>query len=141
MRIYFFLSISFVSVMIAVQAFTPTIGSRSLSYRAATQHMLVPMPAIATDMTITESMNSVTFLEQTSRYSPLTEGIQSYATATATLPSSSSTSLLSLQEIKKVTQEEIDQKKMTFNLLFWGGGFVAPFVATVFYFGFKFWEK
>ena len=24
---------------------------------------------------------------------------------------------------------------------FWGGGFVAPFLATFYYFGFKFWEK
>jgi hypothetical protein len=54
---------------------------------------------------------------------------------------SSSTNLVSLQEIKKVSKEELEQKKMTFNLIFWGGGFVAPFIATVFYFGFKFWEK
>lgn len=48
---------------------------------------------------------------------------------------------VSLQERKIPTKEEIDQKKLTFNLIFWGGGFVAPFLATIFYFGFRFWEK
>jgi hypothetical protein len=74
--------------------------------------------------------------------SRLTSGIRSY---TSSLPDYSvdnaPTVLLSLQERKIPTQEEIDQKKLTFNLIFWGGGFVAPFAATVFYFGFKFWEK
>jgi hypothetical protein len=49
--------------------------------------------------------------------------------------------VVSLQERKIPTKEEIDQKKLTFNLIFWGGGFVAPFLATIFYFGFRFWEK
>ena len=49
--------------------------------------------------------------------------------------------MLSLQERKIPTKEEIDQKKFNFNVIFWGGGFVAPFIATVFYFGFRFWEK
>jgi hypothetical protein len=74
--------------------------------------------------------------------SRLTSGIRSY---TSSLPvysvDNAPTVLLSLQERKIPTQEEIDQKKLTFNLIFWGGGFVAPFAATVFYFGFKFWEK
>ena len=48
---------------------------------------------------------------------------------------------VSLQDRKIPTQEEINQKKLTFNLWFWGGGIIAPFIATVFYFGFKFWEK
>jgi hypothetical protein len=49
--------------------------------------------------------------------------------------------MLSLQERKAPTAEEIAAKKFNFNLWFWGGGFVAPFLATVYYFGFKFWEK
>ncbi|GMI62627.1 hypothetical protein ScalyP_jg4004 [Parmales sp. scaly parma] len=39
------------------------------------------------------------------------------------------------------TAEEIAAKKASFNFWFWGGGIVAPFIATVFYFGPKFWEK
>lgn len=54
---------------------------------------------------------------------------------------SSSTVTLSLQERKIPTPEEIAAKKRNFNLWFWGGGFVAPFLATFYYFGFKFWEK
>ena len=37
--------------------------------------------------------------------------------------------------------EEIAAKKASFNFWFWGGGFVAPFLATFYYFGLKFWEK
>eukprot|EP00580_Thalassiosira_gravida_P003880 CAMPEP_0201599420 /NCGR_PEP_ID=MMETSP0492-20130828/877_1 /ASSEMBLY_ACC=CAM_ASM_000837 /TAXON_ID=420259 /ORGANISM="Thalassiosira gravida, Strain GMp14c1" /LENGTH=103 /DNA_ID=CAMNT_0048061987 /DNA_START=201 /DNA_END=512 /DNA_ORIENTATION=- len=39
------------------------------------------------------------------------------------------------------TAEEIAAKKLNFNLWFWGGGFVAPFLATFYYFGLKFWER
>jgi hypothetical protein len=72
----------------------------------------------------------------------LIKGITSYyhdSSSSGSLESSST--IVSLQEIKKVTKEEIEQKKMTFNVIFWGGGFVAPLLATVFYFGTRFWEK
>jgi len=53
-----------------------------------------------------------------------------------------STELLSLKDRPPPpTPEEIAAKKATFNLWFWGGGFVAPFLATFYYFGFKFWER
>lgn len=53
-----------------------------------------------------------------------------------------STELLSLKDRPPPpTPEEIAAKKRTFNLWFWGGGFVAPFLATFYYFGFKFWER
>ena len=86
----------------------------------------------------------------------LNNGIRSYldetnivsknadVSSSASYGSSSSTGssvMLSLQERKIPTKEEIDQKKFNFNVIFWGGGFVAPFIATVFYFGFRFWEK
>ena len=47
----------------------------------------------------------------------------------------------SLSARPKPTKEEIDQKNKNLALWFWGGGFVAPFLATFYYFGFKFWEK
>jgi hypothetical protein len=53
----------------------------------------------------------------------------------------SSSVLTSLKERRPPTEEEIAAKKRNFNLIFWGGGFVAPFLATIFYFGFRFWEK
>eukprot|EP00985_Skeletonema_marinoi_P011142 scaffold5275_cov120-Skeletonema_marinoi.AAC.6 len=53
-----------------------------------------------------------------------------------------STELLSLKDRPPPpTPEEIAAKKATFNLWFWGGGFVAPFLATFYYFGLKFWER
>ncbi len=53
----------------------------------------------------------------------------------------SSTNVVSLEERRPPTAEEIAAKKRNFNLWFWGGGFVAPFLATFYYFGLKFWEK
>jgi len=41
----------------------------------------------------------------------------------------------------KIRNKELEKKKFNFNLWFWGGGFIAPFISTVFYFGFRFWEK
>jgi len=44
-------------------------------------------------------------------------------------------------EKSKKTAEQIADEKKTFAWYLWGGGFVAPFLATFYYFGFKFWEK
>lgn len=134
-------------MLLSVHAFVPS----SVNRRAVvtTKQMLVAFPA--TDLTTTTSLQPITLDQSSSslyeyyNYQPssssstLNDGIQAYVAKESS--STSSTSLLSLQEIKKVSQEEIDQKKFTFNLIFWGGGIVAPFIATVFYFGFKFWEK
>ena len=68
----------------------------------------------------------------------LQNGVQAYLDAN-NVQSSSVT--LSLQERRPPTPEEIAAKKRNFNLWLWGGGFVAPFLATFYYFGFKFWEK
>lgn len=54
----------------------------------------------------------------------------------------SSTITLSLKERPPPpTKEEIAAKKRNFSVWFWGGGFVAPFLATIYYFGPKFWTK
>lgn len=54
----------------------------------------------------------------------------------------SASNVVALQDRKPPpTAEEIAAKKRNFNLWFWGGGFVAPFLATFYYFGLKFWEK
>lgn len=70
----------------------------------------------------------------------LTSSFNEYLASTSHALESSSTSL-SLQERVAPTAEEIAAKKRNFNLWFWGGGFVAPFLATFYYFGLKFWEK
>jgi hypothetical protein len=54
----------------------------------------------------------------------------------------SSSNLVSLKDRPPPpTAEEIAAKKANFNLWFWGGGFVAPFLATIYYFGFQFWKR
>jgi hypothetical protein len=113
---------------------------------------------VATDITITPTVVS-TGSQLTStmdllqlQQPQLDMGIRSYIIRQRETPSStistkptttiqSSSMFVSLQERKIPTKEEIEQKKLTFNVIFWGGGFVAPFIATVFYFGFRFWEK
>ncbi|MGK3734019.1 MAG: hypothetical protein ACI8RD_007910 [Bacillariaceae sp.] len=71
--------------------------------------------------------------------SPMQDGIRDYLT---TSTASSSTMTLSLKDRPPPpTAEEIAAKKRNFGYWFWGGGFVAPFLATFYYFGFKFWER
>ena len=70
--------------------------------------------------------------------SNLQQGIQNYLES----PLESSTMALSLKDRPPPpTKEEIAAKQRNFNFWFWGGGFVAPFIATVYYFGPKFWTK
>ena len=104
----------------------------------------IPTPPTVPVFTVsTTAVPSIQYHHQ-----PLNTGIRSFvdeanvvSTNIDSSSSSSSTMMVSLQERKIPTKEEIDQKKFNFNVIFWGGGFVAPFIATVFYFGFKFWEK
>ena len=92
-----------------------------------------------------QTLATTTAAPSTQHFQPISSGIRTYMNEVNVLssPSSSTSSsiMMSLQERKIPTKEEIDQKKLTFNVIFWGGGFVAPFIATVFYFGFRFWEK
>jgi len=47
-----------------------------------------------------------------------------------------------LKEAKRAkSSEQVANEKKGFAYWLWGGGFVAPFLATFYYFGFKFWEK
>jgi hypothetical protein len=107
---------------------------------ATTAALRTDFPVVATSM---QTAAPVLYSQQ-QQQAPLTSGIRSYLEGTnpITMDAGSSSSLtVALQERKIPTKEEIDQKKLTFNVIFWGGGFVAPFIATVFYFGFRFWEK
>lgn len=79
-------------------------------------------------------------LTSTNPSESITQGVNRWVAVEQSSVSSSSFSV-SLQERKVPTKEELEAKKRNFNLIFWGGGFVAPFLATFFYFGFKFWEK
>ena len=101
--------------------------------------VVVTMPSAATPMLSSSLQDGVQNYVISSMSSSISNNRENNDVATATVTSNSV--LVSLQERKVPTAEEIAQKKLNFNLLFWGGGFVAPFLATVFYFGTRFWEK
>jgi len=85
---------------------------------------------IATQDAIQQQINPTSLLQ---------DGVRNYL---ASPFEESSTMTLSLKERPPPpTAEELAAKKRNFNFWFWGGGFVAPFLATFYYFGFKFWER
>jgi len=84
---------------------------------------------------------NIAAVHQTGLQNPsiLQDGLQKYVSTTPSVESS--TLSLSLKERPPPpTKEELAAKKRNFNLWFWGGGFVAPFLATIYYFGPKFWK-
>ena len=106
------------------------VATPATSRCSSVRRMMVPIDAV---QHVVQNQQQPTDLQQ----SALQTGIRNYMGA-----SESSTTLnLALQERRPPTPEEIAAKKRNFNIIFWGGGFVAPFLATIFYFGFKFWEK
>lgn len=108
---------------------------------------LADVPPITVQTTATTAPLSVLLLEQ-SNISPMTMIAPGRPAVLDDTTSSSTTGLTSaptvtvaIQEYKTPTAEELADKKRNFNVIFWGGGFVAPFLATVFYFGARFWER
>ena len=98
-------------------------------------------PAIITESIVFNPHRSNSY---SSASSSINDGINRFITGDESSTSAimTSTNVLSLKERPPPpTPEEIAAKKRTFNLWFWGGGFVAPFLATFYYFGFKFWER
>jgi hypothetical protein len=84
---------------------------------------------------VSRAMEGTNYLEQQKATS-----FNQFLTSTSSIESS--TSLVSLKDRPPPpTAEEIAAKKANFNFWFWGGGFVAPFLATFYYFGLKFWER
>ena len=67
--------------------------------------------------------------------------VNQYLTSTSSILDSSSNMLSLKERPPPPTAEEIAAKKRNFNFWFWGGGFVAPFLATFYYFGLRFWER
>lgn len=97
-------------------------------------------PSVSMDMeqassVVSKGFEASNYLEQQKLTS-----MNNFLNPTTALESSSN--VVSLKERPPPpTAEEIAEKKRNFNLWFWGGGFVAPFLATFYYFGFKFWER
>jgi hypothetical protein len=95
----------------------------------------VPMAVVPPAVVVTQDV----IQQQVQQTSPSQDGIRNYI---ASPFEESTTMTLSLKERPPPpTEEELAAKKRNFNLWFWGGGFVAPFLATFYYFGFKFWER
>jgi hypothetical protein len=123
----------------SVSAFAPgSVASRRPSFLSAIAPMPMPAPASPTMMT---QLISTSVAAPTSMMRDVDVGIENYLSTTPSTSSATSSMTLSLQERVAPTAEEVAAKKFKFNVLFWGGGIVAPFIATVFYFGPKFWLK
>jgi hypothetical protein len=119
-------------------AFTPSPlrHNPQCTLRMMTVPLMDAVPPAASVFQVSPSSSLLNVYASSQRQMPptLDTGIRSYLQQPSSLT-------VSLQERKIPTKEEIDQKKLTFNVIFWGGGIVAPFLATIFYFGFRFWEK
>ena len=133
------LSSSFVFMLLTPTSFTRRRQCRlsmiAVDLPSPPSHTIINTPAHLTSFhTITTSSVLPQNMEQWL-------SIQTAPTATTASATESSTTLLSIQEYHKPTPEELAAKKRNFNLWFWGGGIIAPFLATFYYFGLKFWER
>lgn len=131
--------LSFLSMAACVSGFVSRVGRGSVT----------AMPMAVMDAPTPPSTDALSTIAQLSfdRQAPITTsspslsaGIDRFISQESTIMTS--TNVLSLKDRPPPpTAEEIAAKKRTFNLWFWGGGFVAPFLATFYYFGLKFWER
>lgn len=127
---YQLLLLAVVALSASVSGFvSPTTAGRSQSIKLAMMMDQAPIVVESVSETSPMSYNSA-----------MNDGIGRFISQDSSIMTS--TELLSLKERPPPpTAEEIAAKKRTFNLWFWGGGFVAPFLATFYYFGLKFWER
>mmetsp|Transcript_7505 Transcript_7505/g.18396 ORF Transcript_7505/g.18396 Transcript_7505/m.18396 type:complete len:119 (-) Transcript_7505:2463-2819(-) len=95
----------------------------------------VPVAAVPPAVLVTQNA----IQQQVQQTSPLQNGVHNYLASS--FEESTSMTLSLKERPPPPTAEELAAKKRNFNLWFWGGGFVAPFLATFYYFGFKFWER
>ena len=128
---YQLLLLALLALSASVSSFvSPTGASRSKSIQLA---MMDQAPVV---------VESATEISPVSYNSAMNDGIGRFIMSSQDSSIMTSTELLSLKDRPPPpTAEEIAAKKRTFNLWFWGGGFVAPFLATFYYFGLKFWER
>lgn len=138
---------------VAVSAFTTTPivgGCVSRAQRPMKTKTMMMMPAATSveappaAMVVDHALVALTLGQHQPSSPALQAGIGDYLSSAQSEndPMNSNTFMLSLKDRPPPpTAEELAAKKRNFNLWFWGGGFVAPFLATFYYFGFKFWEK
>lgn len=125
-----FLMLFCLAIASSTVAFMPAANRQPVGTTSSLSMALMTAPPPANHVVMdTASVTSA------SSSSVLSQGIDNF------MKDSPSSQLVALQERKVPTKEELEAKKRNFNLWLWGGGFVAPFLATFYYFGFKFWEK
>lgn len=118
--------------------------SRSSDSSLSLAVMDAPTPQASSAIISPISFDQQQAITTTSSSAYLNDGVGRFITQgdDSTSAIMTSTNVLSLKDRPPPpTPEEIAAKKATFNLWFWGGGFVAPFLATFYYFGLKFWER
>mmetsp|Transcript_25040 Transcript_25040/g.45345 ORF Transcript_25040/g.45345 Transcript_25040/m.45345 type:complete len:140 (-) Transcript_25040:457-876(-) len=123
-----------VSSCVVVSGFAPTNFGVRRSAVVSMQAVQLPAADLMSPMpTTTSTFSAAPQFTVSPSATALDQGVQSFVT--------SSSNVVSLKERVVPTAEEIAAKKNNFNAIFWGGGFVAPFLATFYYFGLKFWER
>ena len=123
MQRFTLLVVALATVLLSAQAFAPT---QKVERPTVSLSALITPPAVEINVAATQ-------------HPAIQQSSQLNAYVSTSLESSSVQ--LSLKERPPPpTPEEIARKKRNFNLWFWGGGFVAPFIATIYYFGPKFWK-
>ncbi|KAL7471542.1 hypothetical protein ACHAXS_011848 [Conticribra weissflogii] len=131
MKSYLFLTL--IAMAATASAFVSPSARRITTSLSMTMGQAPPAPILAPT-----ASQSIT----TTSSSALNIGIGNFLVQDSESTILTSSNILSLKDRPPPpTPEEIAAKKRTFNLWFWGGGFVAPFLATFYYFGFKFWER
>mmetsp|Transcript_350 Transcript_350/g.764 ORF Transcript_350/g.764 Transcript_350/m.764 type:complete len:138 (-) Transcript_350:290-703(-) len=129
--------LSFLSVAAHVSGFTSPLAGRS---RTSSLSMVMDAPSPASSAIIAPFSSDQQASITTS--SSINDGIGRFIAQEPSHAIMTSTNVLSLKERPPPpTADELAAKKATFNLWFWGGGFVAPFLATFYYFGLQFWKR
>jgi hypothetical protein len=123
----------FLSLLVSAAAFS-TPAPRRQTARGGTSALKMAVVPPPVEINVASTMQ-----QQASQSSySLQQGVQNFMASPSI---ESSTLSLSLKERPPPpTKEELAAKKRNFNFWFWGGGFVAPFIATIYYFGPKFWK-
>jgi len=135
--------VSFLSIAAVVSGFvSPRSKSSATSIAMAMMNSPPPPPSTTYVLSTIAPLTFDLRAPITTSSVSLSNGIGNFISQESDSTIMSSTNILSLKDRPPPpTAEEIAAKKQAFNLWFWGGGFVAPFLATFYYFGFKFWER
>lgn len=130
--------LSLVVVALAVSNVAAFAVTRRSAVAKSALNMAMDMPPAPTAVSAS-TFSAAAAVAQTG---PINDGIGRFIANIDDSALQSSSTSISLKERKPPpTKDEIAAKNRNLAWWFWGGGFIAPFLATFYYFGFKFWEK